>query len=60
MEASVLQEVVIRITEASLPNVTLVDLPGLPAPTDEQYEAVRELVQKEVENRQNIVLCIDW
>jgi hypothetical protein len=54
------QEVVFKITDASLPNLTMVDLPGLPAPTDPMYEDVRQLVHKEVQNPHNIVLCIDW
>ena len=57
---SVLQEVVFKITDASLPNLTMVDLPGLPAPTNEQYEVVKKLVHEEVQNPHNIVLCIDW
>ena len=60
MEASVLQEVIFRITESSLPNVTVSDLPGMPPPTDDQYEAVKKLVHDEVQNPNNIVLCIDW
>ena len=60
MEASVLQEVVFRITEFSLPNVTVSDLPGMPPPTDDQYEAVKILVHEEVKKKDNIVLCIDW
>jgi hypothetical protein len=54
------QEVVFKITDASLPNLTMVDLPGLPAPTDEMYEEVKRLVNREVQNPHNIVLCIDW
>ncbi len=54
------QEVVFKITDASLPNLTMVDLPGLPAPTSEMYGQVKNLVQREVQNRHNIVLCIDW
>jgi hypothetical protein len=55
-----MQEVVFRITDASLPNLTMVDLPGLPAPTSDMYGAVKSLVNKEVQNPNNIVLCIDW
>jgi len=55
-----LQEVVFKITDASLPNLTMVDLPGLPAPTDELYQEVKKLVHREVQNPHNIVLCIDW
>jgi len=54
------QEVVFKITEAGLPNLTMVDLPGLPAPTDQMYDAVKRLVKKEVQNPHNIVCCIDW
>jgi hypothetical protein len=59
-KCSCVQEVIFKVTDASLPNLTMVNLPSLPAPTDEMYEEVKRLVNREVQNPHNIVLCIDW
>jgi GTPase Era involved in 16S rRNA processing len=55
-----MQEVILKITESSLPNLTMVDLPGLPAKDTPLYDQVKKMVHKEVQDTRNIVLCIDW
>ena len=61
VEASCLQIVVIEVYGDGLPDLTLLDVPGLPTEDkEEMHDLVQEMQKKVADDPDCLVVAIDW